>query len=132
MRRMCRSLILFLCLAGVHFLRAQQVTLLGLRALNHAGAFHGLQQDAAGNLYTLFDAQDGVRLLKLNSAGTQLLGETTLGQAGDAGVALALDHSGSIYVTGTSNSLGSITGTQGTAFPSRAGTRTNSFVARFS
>lgn len=53
MRRMCRSLILLLCLAGVYSLHAQQVTLLGLRALNHAGVFHGLQQDAAGNLYTL-------------------------------------------------------------------------------
>ena len=112
-------------------LRAQQVALTGLRSLNHAGAFHGLRQDTAGNLYTLFDAHDGVRLLKLNAAGTQLLAQVQIGQAGDTGIALDLDAAGNVYVAGTSTSQGSITGTTGTAFPNRSDSTTNSFVARF-
>lgn len=110
----------------------QQVSLLGLRSLNHAGAFHSLKQDAAGNLYTLFDAHDGVRILKLSADGTQILAQTQLGQAGDTGIALALDSAGYVYVAGTSTSLGSITGTSGASFPNRADSTTNSFVARFS
>ena len=110
----------------------QQVSLLGLRSLNHAGAFHSLKQDAAGNLYTLFDAHDGVRILKLSADGTQVLAQTRVGQAGDTGIALALDSTGNIYVAGTSTSLGNVTGTSGTAFPTRSDTTTNSFVARFS
>lgn len=131
MRRSFCSLIaaLFLLLTP---LPGQQVTLLGLRALNGAGAFHGLRHDAAGHLFTLFDAQDGVRLLELSADGTQVLAETHIGSNGDSGIALDLDPAGNIYVAGTTNSLGSLTGTAGTAFPNRAGTRTNSFVARFS
>ncbi len=132
MRPTLRSFVILLLLAGVLQLHAQQITLLGLRSSGRAGAFHGLRQDSAGNLYTLYDAGDGVRLLKFNAAGTQLLGETVTGQNGDTGVALDLDPAGNIYVAGTTNSLGSVTGTAGTAFPDRAGVRTNSFVARFS
>ncbi|MGI4852762.1 MAG: choice-of-anchor D domain-containing protein [Janthinobacterium lividum] len=132
MHRSSKGFLFLSLLLGTLPLRAQQVGLLGLRALNGAGALHGLRHDTAGNLYTLFDAADGVRLLKLNPDGTQLLAQTQLGQAGDAGLALDLDPAGNIYVAGTSNSLGSVTGTQGTAFPNRAGTRTNSFVAKFS
>ena len=132
--RMCRSfrrlVVLFALLASLR-LHGQQVTLAGLKSLNQAGAFHGLRQDAAGNLYTLFAANDGVRLLKFNSAGTVLLAQVQIGQLGDTGIALDLDSSGSIYVAGTSDSRGSVTGTAGTAFPTRAGTRTNSFVAKF-
>ncbi len=132
MRLIFRGFAILLLVAGALRLSAQQITLSGLRSSHNAGAFHGLRTDAAGNLYTLYDAQDGVRLLKFNAAGTQVLGETVLGQNGDTGIALALDPAGNIYVAGTSNSLGNITGTAGTAFPNRAGTRTNSFVARFS
>ncbi|MEZ2346141.1 choice-of-anchor D domain-containing protein [Terriglobus sp. RCC_193] len=121
---------MFLAIAG--FACAQQVSLLGLRSLNHAGAFRSLKQDAAGNLYTLFDAHDGVRILKLSADGSQLLAQTQLGQAGDTAIALALDSTGNIYVTGTSTSTGSLSGTSGAAFPSRADSTTNSFVARFS
>ncbi len=134
MHRTCRS---FLVAALSTLLLAapacaQQLTLLGLRAQNHAGAFRGVRSDAAGNLYTLFDAGDGVRLQKYSADGSQLLGEAHIGQNGDAGIALDVDAAGSVYVAGTTNSLGSVTGTSGTAFPNRAGTRTNSFVARFS
>jgi trimeric autotransporter adhesin len=113
------ALVSLLLLLATTLCGGQQVSLLGLRSLNHAGAFHSLKQDAAGNLYTLFDAHDGVRILKLSADGTQVLAQTQLGQAGDAGIALALDSAGSIYVAGTSTSLGSITGTSGTAFPNR-------------
>ena len=116
---------------AVSSLRAQVVSLVGLRSLNHAGAFHGLKSDAAGNLYTLFDAHDGVRLLKFSADGTQLLAETRIGQAGDIGVALDVDSLGFIAVAGTSASSGSAAGTAGTAFPSRVDSTTNSFVARF-
>ena len=109
---------------------SQQVALQGLRSLNHDGAFHGLKQDAAGNLYTVFDAHDGLRVYKFNAAGTQLLAQAQLGQAGDDGIALDVDAAGNVYVTGTSNSRGSIAGTAGTAFPNKADTTTNSFVAR--
>lgn len=121
-----------LTLLSAGSLRAQQTVLLGLRALNQAGAFHGLRQDSSGNLYTLFEAQDGVRLQKYSADGTQLLGEAHVGQNGDSGIALDLDASGNVYVAGTSNSLGSLSGTAGTAFPNRSGTRTNGFVASFS
>ncbi len=132
MRRFSALLAAFLLVFGALPVVAQQVTLAGLRAENHAGAFHGLRQDAAGNLYTLFEAQAGIHLQKYNAAGTQLLAETLLGQSGDSGIALDLDPAGNIYIAGTSNSLGSVSGTAGTAFPTRAGTRTNSFVAKFS
>lgn len=131
MRCTLRRLAFLIALLAASHLPAQQVTLAGLKSLNQAGAFHGLRQDAAGNLYTLFDAGDGVRLLKFGPSGTALLGEVRIGQLGDTGVALDLDPSGNIYVAGTSDSRGSVAGTSGTAFPSRAGTRTNSFVAKF-
>lgn len=126
-RRFAFLLVMLACLR----LPGQQVTLAGLKSLNQGGAFHGLRQDTAGNLYTLFAAGDGVRVLKFNAAGTALLGQAQVGQPGDIGIALDLDPAGNIYVTGTSDSRGSITGTAGTAFPNRAGTRTNSFVAKF-
>ncbi len=125
-----RCAVLFAVLAALR-LPAQQVTLSGLRSVGGLGAFHGLRQDATGNLYMLLEARDGVRLLKFNSAGTQLLGETQIGQLGDSGIALDLDPAGNIYVAGTSDSRGSLTGTSGTAFPNRSGTRTNSFIAKF-
>ncbi len=113
-------------------LPAQQLALLGLRSQNGLGQFNGLKADAAGNLYTLLDAQDGVRLLKLDPTASQVLAETDLGQSGDQALALALDPAGNVYITGTSLSNGSLSGTAGTSFPARAGTTTNSFLAKFS
>jgi hypothetical protein len=118
--------------AAANSLTAQQITLAGLRSVNGVGAFHGLKQDAAGNLYTLLDAHDGIRLIKFNATGTTLLAQVQIGTTGDAGVALDLDPTGNVYVAGTSNSLGSLTGTAGTAFPNKADTTTNGFVAKFS
>lgn len=112
-------------------LHAQRLDMLGLRSVNQHGAFRGLKQDAAGNLYTLFNAGDGVRLLKLSADGGIVLAEAHLGQSGDEGVALDVDTNGYIAVAGTSNSNGSIAGTSGSAFPMRADTTTNSFVALF-
>lgn len=120
-----------LCSLSFASAAAQSLTQLGLRSEAGQGRFRGLQADTAGNLYTLLDAQDGVRLVKLNAAATQVLAETHLGQQGDQGLALALDPAGNVYVTGTSLSTGSITGTAGTAYPSRADTTTNSFLAKF-
>ncbi len=117
-----------LLLATAH---GQQLSLLGLRTQNGAGQFNGLKADAAGNLYTLFEANDGVRLLKFDATGSTLLGQVKIGSTGDQAVALALDPAGNIYVTGTSLSGGSVTGTAGTAFPARSGTTTNSFLAKF-
>lgn len=110
----------------------QQLSLQGLRSQGGLGQFNGLKADAAGNLYTLLDGRDGVRLLKLDATGSQLLGQAHIGQQGDQGVALALDPAGNIYVAGTSLSTGSVSGTLGTTFPARADSKTNSFLARFS
>ena len=111
---------------------AQSVTHVGLRSVNGQGRFLGLKADAAGNLYTLLDAADGVRLVKMDPAASAVLAETHLGQAGDHGLALTLDAAGNVYVAGTSLSNGSVTGTAGTSFPARADTMTNSFLARYS
>ena len=131
MRHALRFLLFLLAVSTALRTGAQQVTLSGLKSLNGVGAFHGLRQDAARNLYTLFAAGDGIRLLKFNPAATVLLGQTQIGQPGDSGIGLDLDAIGNIYVAGTSDSRGSVAGTSGTAFPTRVGTRTNSFVAKF-
>ncbi len=132
MLRLLRRLAALLIALAMLQSRGQQVLLSGLRAVNGMGTFHGLRQDAAGNLYTLLEAHDGVRLLKFNAAGTQLVGQVQVGQLGDSGIALDLDAAGNVFVAGTSDSRGSLTGTSGTAFPNKSGTRTNSFVAKFS
>ncbi len=124
------ALVILFCLA-LPRARGQQLSLLGLRTENGLGQFNGLKADAAGNLYTLLEANDGVRLLKLDPAGTTLLGQVQFGSAGDQGVALALDTAGNIYVAGTSLSTGSITGTGTAAFPARSGSAMNSFLAKF-
>ncbi len=134
-RRTCHafaiSLALLFAFITLSFSRAQQLSLQGLRAQSGLGQFNGIKADAAGNLYTLLDAGDGIRLLKFDPTGTQLLGQAQLGQHGDQGLALALDSAGNIYVAGTSLSTGFVTGTAGTAFPTRSGTSINSFLARF-
>lgn len=131
MSRLIRFITILLLAAATSVARAQGPSLLGLRSVHQQGAFHGLKQDAAGDLFTLFDAHDGVRILKLSPDGTSVLAEAHLGQSGDQGVALDVDANGYVAVAGTSNSNGSITGTNGTAFPSKADTTTHAFVARF-
>ena len=85
--------------------------------------FNAVQSDASGNLYLLLDQKDGVRLLKTDPTATNVLAQTQLGAAGDIGVAMALDPSGNIYITGTTTS-GAITATSGAAFPGPTGTST--------
>ncbi|GAA3764701.1 ESPR-type extended signal peptide-containing protein [Terriglobus aquaticus] len=118
-------------LTGATGASAQSVSRVGLRSVNGQGRFIGLKADAAGNLYTLVEAGDGLRLVKMDPTASTTLAETDLGQAGDHGVALALDAAGNVYVAGTSLSNGSVTGTAGTSYPNRADTTTNSFLAKF-
>ena len=109
---------------------AQRVTLAGLRANGAQGKFPAAAFAPDGGLVTLYDQGDGVRVLKLNAAGTAVLAEARLGAAGDAALALALDPAGNVYVTGTSTS-GQLNGTAGAAFATRADGSTNSFLAKF-
>ena len=92
--------------------------------------FNAVQSDATGNLYLLLDQKDGVRLLKTDATATNVLAQTQLGAQGDIGLALTLDPSGNIYVTGTATS-GAIATTSGAAFPSPAGGSTNAFIGKF-
>ena len=138
MTMMKRSL--FLCLFAASFCglvasstaaqTAQQLAFAGLLSSGHQGQFNAVQSDSAGNLYLLLDQKDGVRVLKTDAAATSVLAQAHFGAHGDIGVALCLDPSGNVYVTGTTTS-GSLTGTSGAAFPSPADISTNSFIARF-
>jgi trimeric autotransporter adhesin len=92
--------------------------------------FNAVQSDASGNLYVLLDQKDGVRLLKTDPTATNILAQAQFGAAGDIGVALALDPSGNLYITGTTTS-GTITATSGAAFPGPTGASTNAFIGKF-
>ncbi len=92
--------------------------------------FNAVQSDASGNLYLLLDQKDGVRLLKTDPTATNVLAQMQLGAAGDIGLAMALDPSGNIYITGTTTS-GALTTTSGAAFPGPTGTSTNAFIGKF-
>jgi hypothetical protein len=81
--------------------------------------FNAVQSDASGNLYLLLDQKDGVRLLKTDPTATNILAQAKLGAAGDIGLAMALDPSGNLYITGTTTS-GTLQSTSGAAFPSAA------------
>ncbi|WP_419806809.1 choice-of-anchor D domain-containing protein [Terriglobus sp.] len=128
--RLRSSLLLTLLLLALR-VPAQSLTQAGLRSINGQGRFRALKADTAGNLYTLLDAADGVRVVKMDADATTVLAEAHLGQAGDQGVSLALDATGAVYVAGTSLSTGSISGTAGTSYPARTDSTTNSFVAKF-
>ncbi len=108
----------------------QQLAFAGLRSVAQRGQINAVASDAAGNLYLLLDQGDGVRLLKTDASATNILAQAVLGAQGDVGVALALDPTGNVYVTGTSSSP-SLRATAGAAFPNRTDSSTNSFVARF-
>ncbi len=108
----------------------QQLTLAALHTVANQGQFDAVKTDAAGNLYLLLDQKDGVRILKLDPTASTILAQSQLGAAGDIGLALALDPAGNVYVAGTSLSA-ALAGTQGSAFPTRADTSTNSFVAKY-
>jgi hypothetical protein len=108
----------------------QQLAFAGLRAIAGKGQFNSIQIDSTGNLYLLLDRKDGVRILKTDPGATQVYAQVQLGAAGDTGIAMALDPAGNVYVTGTTTS-GALSATSGVAFPARADSSTNSFVARF-
>lgn len=108
----------------------QQLAFSGLRSVAGKGQFNSVQTDSVGNLYLLLDQKDGVRILKMDPGATQVYAQAHLGSTGDIGIAMALDPSGNVYITGTTTS-GTISGTSGVAFPTRADSTTNSFVAKF-
>ena len=108
----------------------QQLVFTGLRSVANQGQFNAVQTDASGNLYLLLDQKDGVRLIKTDPSASTILAQTQLGAAGDIGLAMALDPSGNIYITGTTTS-GNLQSTAGSAFPSPADTTTNSFIGKF-
>jgi hypothetical protein len=111
----------------------QQLVFTGLLGSSNSqlcAQFNAVQSDASGNLYLLLDQKDGVRLLKTDPTATNILAQTQLGAAGDIGLAMALDPSGNVYITGTTTS-GTLQSTAGTAFPSPADTSTNSFIGKF-
>jgi trimeric autotransporter adhesin len=108
----------------------QQLVFAGLRTVANQGQFNAVQSDAFGNLYLLLDQKDGVRLLKTDPNATSILAQTQLGAKGDIGLAMALDPSGNVYITGTTTS-GALISTSGAAFPNAADTSTNSFIGKF-
>ena len=109
---------------------AQQVTLQGLLSVANHGSFTAAAYAPDGTLILLLNQNDGIRLLKTNSASTTLIAQSHQGVTGDIALALALDPSGNIYVTGTSTS-GALSGTAGVPYPSPANTSTNSFLAKY-
>ncbi|MGD0797781.1 MAG: choice-of-anchor D domain-containing protein [Acidobacteriaceae bacterium] len=108
----------------------QQLAFAGLRAVAYQGQINAVQTDAQGNLYLLIDQKDGVRLLKTDATGANVLAQAQIGAKGDIGLAMALDPAGNVYVTGTTTS-GAMTATAGAAFLTPSGSSTNSLVAKF-
>ena len=108
----------------------QQLAFTGLRSVAFQGQFNAVQTDAQGNLYLLLDQKDGVRVLKTDPTATNVLAQAQFGAKGDIGLALSLDPTGNVYVTGTTTS-GAMIPTPGAAFSALNGSATNSFVAKF-
>ena len=114
---------------GARWAGAQQVALAGLRSAGTQGQFNGVATDGAGNIFLVLDERDGVRVLKTDAAGANVLAQARVGSAGDAGLGIAVDAAGNVYVTGTTT--GSLAGAGAVSFPNRADATTNSFVAKF-
>jgi len=110
---------------------AQELAFAGLHAVSNAGQINAIKTNSAGDIYLLLNQGDGVRVIETDSTAKTVLASAYLGAKNDVGLAMALDPSGNVYVTGTTSS-GSLTATSGAAFTSFTGTLTNSFVAKFS
>ena len=110
--------------------QSQQFLFAGLRSTDAQGSIKAMAIDADGDIYLLFDQGDGVRVLKVANDGTSILAQVKLGAKGDSGVAMTLDLSGNLYVTGTSTSS-SVQSTTGAAITASTPNTTNSFVAKF-
>lgn len=115
-RVVCGAFALLLCCAGPSS-NAQEIaqtgphelTFAGLRSVLNSqgvpvGQINAVQVDGQGNLLLLLDQKDGVRLLKTDPAASNVLAQAQIGAQGDIGLAMALDPSGNVYVTGTSAS----------------------------
>ena len=108
----------------------QQLAFAGLHSAGSQGQITAVKTDASGNLFLLLNQNDGVRILKTDPTGSNVLAQVVVGAKGDIGLAMALDPLGKVYVAGTTNST-TLTGTPAAAIPNRTDTSTNSFVARF-
>lgn len=125
----CLCVLVAACCLRAFAQNTQQLGFAGLRALAGKGQFNSALSDGAGHLYLLLDEKDGVRILKTDANATQVLAEVQMGAQSDIGLAMALDPTGNVYVTGTTAS-GSLPTTSGVSFPSPADSSTNSFVAK--
>jgi hypothetical protein len=94
------------------------------------GQINAVAVSSQGNLYLLINQQDGVRLLETDSSASAVLAQAQIGAAGDQGLAMALDPTGNLYVTGTTTS-GALPATSGSAFTSASVGSPNSFIAKF-
>ncbi|MES2390073.1 MAG: choice-of-anchor D domain-containing protein [Acidobacteriota bacterium] len=101
-----------------------------MRTSSGHGSFTAAAFEPDGSIVLLLDQHDGVRLLKTSGNASTVIAQAQAGSTGDSGVAMALDLSGNIYVTGTSIS-GTLHGTGSTVYANPADTTTNSFLAKF-
>ncbi len=116
--------------AGAQAPGPQQLAFAGLHSVSQQGQFNAVATDASGNIVLLLDQGDGIRLLKTDGSAGNLLAQVSVGSAGDQGLAMALDPSGNIYVTGQSVS-NALSGTSGAPFVHAVDATPNSFVAKF-
>ena len=109
---------------------SQQVTLEGLLTSANHGNVTAASYAPDGSLILLLDEHDGISLLRTNPTATTLLAQSHQGATGDSALAMALDPSGNIYITGTTTS-GTLAATSSAAFPAPTGNTTNSFLAKY-
>lgn len=82
----------------------QQLSFAGLRAVSNQGQINAVKIGAQNALYLLIDQKDGVCVLKTDPSATTVLAQAQIGAKGDIGLAMALDPTGNVYITGTTTS----------------------------